>query len=111
MLSREDLPAPEGPMMAVSSPEQNLPDTPFSTILDPEQNIQQSTNSIMVTIMKWVRNKYDYRGFKGISAVGSVMGFSFQALPSELSWKLHKMSNSERYGDSESRDIWAEHYL
>lgn len=41
MFSREDFPAPEGPMMAVSSPEQNLPDTPFSTILDPKQNIQQ----------------------------------------------------------------------
>jgi hypothetical protein len=30
-LSREVFPAPEGPIMAVSSPDLNVPDTPFKT--------------------------------------------------------------------------------
>ena len=29
----DDLPAPDGPIIAVSSPERNSPDTPFSTFL------------------------------------------------------------------------------
>lgn len=32
MFSSEDFPAPEGPIIAVSSPELNFPDTPFRTV-------------------------------------------------------------------------------
>jgi hypothetical protein len=34
---REDFPAPDGPIMAVSSPERNSPDMDFKMIFDPEE--------------------------------------------------------------------------
>lgn len=37
MLSKVDFPAPEGPMIAVSSPEQNFPLTAFNNDLKPEK--------------------------------------------------------------------------
>ena len=43
---REDLPAPEGPMMAVSSPERNLPEIHFRMVFISERS--RKTMNIIV---------------------------------------------------------------
>lgn len=51
---REDLPAPDGPMMAVSWPDLNSPDTPFKIVFEAakKQNLRISTGLVGVSSVK-----------------------------------------------------------